>query len=167
MDLEPQRFNALDPREVIQERYEVDDETGCWEWSGYVKEDNGYGEMSVNGSTEYAHRVSYTFHNGEIGDDEWVLHKCHNKICINPDHLYLGDVRDNVKDAIEEGSFWSGGQLKDGEENVSSKLTAEQVREIREGYETTDKTMRDLADGFGVTAGNIHAIIHRRSWDHI
>lgn len=167
MEIEPQEPNAKDPRKVIKNRHKVDPETGCWEWEGYVKKENGYGELSVNGSNKYAHRVSYVIHNGEIPDGKWVLHKCHNKTCVNPDHLYLGDVRDNVQDSMEEGSFWNGGQLKEGEENLSSKLTEDAVREIRELYENTDMTQRELSKKFETSVGNVNRIVNYVTWTHI
>lgn len=148
-------------------RYEIDEETGCWEWTGYVKEQTGYGEMSVNAESEGAHRISYRLHNGEIPEGSWVLHKCHNPPCVNPDHLYAGDVRDNVKDAIEEGSFHHDGQMKRGEENRHAKLTEDDVRNIRSQYESSGKTMSDLAENHGTSLTNIFHIVHRNTWQHV
>jgi DNA-binding MarR family transcriptional regulator len=156
-----------DPKERLHRKSTVNEETGCWEWSGFVKESNGYGESSLNGFTMYVHRMSYKLHKGSIPEGKWVLHKCHNKTCVNPEHLYLGNVQDNVQDAMEEGSFWHDGQLKNGEENVSSKLTEEEVREIRELYDTTGMTQQDLADQFSTAVGNVNRIVNRVTWTHI
>lgn len=167
MELEPQQPNAMDPVERFNNRYEVDEETGCWLWTGYVKDGTGYGEMSVNGSNYGAHRISYTIRYGDIPDGDWVLHKCHNKTCVNPEHLYLGDVKANVQDSIEEGSFWNGVALNRGEDVDNSKLTEDDVREIKRLKRDTDMTHKEVAERFETTPPNITAILNGRSWSHV
>lgn len=54
-----------------------------------------------------------------------------------------------------------------GEENPTSKLTAEQVREIRRRYEAGGVFQRELAAEFGVTVPHINVIIHRKRWKHL
>lgn len=86
-------------------KYIVDPDTGCWNWSG-SKDRDGYGRMisSMRGirSFQFAHRASYEFYNGPIGElgsaTGCVLHKCDNPSCINPEHLYLGDQLQNGLD---------------------------------------------------------------------
>lgn len=68
---------------------------GCWEFQGY-KSPLGYGKLSYNGYSQYAHRVSYQiFNKKQIPNNISVIHICKNKDCINPDHLYLGTQRDS------------------------------------------------------------------------
>ena len=79
--------------------------TGCWEYLG-VKTKTGYGKTSYCGVSQYAHRVSYQIFNniklmneGRISSETiCVLHKCQNRSCVNPDHLYLGTQEDNARD---------------------------------------------------------------------
>lgn len=80
------------------------DHDGCWEWIG-TKNNAGYGSFRMNSSkpTEGAHRISYKIANGTIGDGLFVLHKCDNKKCVNPSHLFLGSQKDNVRDCINKG----------------------------------------------------------------
>lgn len=66
----------------------IEKSEGCWNWTK-GRTEAGYGFMSVNGKCEYAHRISYTIHFGEIPNGMSVDHKCHNRGCVNPDHLRL------------------------------------------------------------------------------
>ena len=68
---------------------------GCWEWIGTTTQ--GYGSFYLN-SMCYASRASWIIHNGGIPNNLHVLHKCDNKLCVNPDHLYLGSSTDNAID---------------------------------------------------------------------
>lgn len=75
----------------------------CIEWP-YGKNSNGYGQMRWDGSSKrLAHRVSYEFHRGPIPPKLFVLHRCDNPACINPDHLFIGNYQDNIDDARSKG----------------------------------------------------------------
>jgi len=62
---------------------------GCYEWTGYLS--NGYGSLN----RKAAHRFSWELYNGPIPEGMQVLHKCDNRKCVCPNHLYLGDDSDN------------------------------------------------------------------------
>lgn len=81
----------------------VDKSTDCWEWMGNIKEDSGYGSIKNGNTMDYAHRVSWTLHFGTIPKGLCVLHKCDNRRCVNPNHLFLGTYKDNVQDMIKKG----------------------------------------------------------------
>jgi len=73
----------------------------CWEWQG-SRYPSGYGKATVNGEQTGAHRASFTLFCGDPGGLS-VLHKCDNKPCARPQHLFLGTAKDNALDASAKG----------------------------------------------------------------
>lgn len=85
------------------EHYEVDAETGCWNWLKYARP-SGTNKMQLiprHGSTGYAHRTSYEWKYGPLKG--FCCHKCDNSLCINPDHLYDGNQTTNMRDMRNRG----------------------------------------------------------------
>lgn len=80
-------------------RYEVSEETGCWQWTGPVK-DTGYGMFSRPfGGERAAHRAFWVRDRGPIGEGLEVDHLCRNRGCVNPDHLEVVTRWENVQRA--------------------------------------------------------------------
>lgn len=75
---------------------------GCWEWIGTITNE-GYGVFGAEGGFSSAHRFSWKIHYGDIPDGLLVLHKCDNRRCVNPEHLFLGTQSDNMRDKIAKG----------------------------------------------------------------
>lgn len=76
----------------------------CWEWGRSIG-NHGYGfcyDKKV-GKVTVAHRISYELHFGKIPKGLCVLHKCDNRSCVNPKHLFLGTAKDNALDKINKG----------------------------------------------------------------
>lgn len=132
----------------------------CWNWIA-ANDSMGYGHFMVNGKTVKAHRYSYEYHNNKIPFGLCVLHKCDNRKCVNPNHLFLGTQLDNIKDRDNKNR-----QAK-GEHLPISKLTKEQVIQIRKLYKSTKTSTRKLGYEFNVSCSTIKAILTNRTWKHI
>src|SRR5437899_3345664 len=78
----------------------------CWPWLGHTNR-KGYGRIyggiGQDNGVQSAHRVSYRIHYGAIPGKLWVLHRCDNPPCVNPAHLFIGTVADNVRDMMAKG----------------------------------------------------------------
>lgn len=89
----------------------------CWEWLG-GKDGKGYARVWRNGRRQGAHRVSYEITTGKIPDGLQVCHRCDNKMCVRPSHLFVGTQGDNMQDWTRKGknslvndrSLWSMGK---------------------------------------------------------
>lgn len=148
---------------TFEQRVDRCTESGCWEWTSYTS--NGYGQLKLApGDVVMAHRLAYRIYIGPIPDDLQINHKCHNRSCVNPDHLYAGTQQENVDDAIERGPYIESIR---GESNNHAKLTADDVREIRKINAKTSVTHSELAEQFGVNSSTITRIVNRETRDHV
>lgn len=76
---------------------------GCWNFTGPISKGCGYGKVGFYGKVINAHRLSWILTNGDVPSGLIVCHKCDNRKCINPDHLFIGTYRDNTQDMIRKG----------------------------------------------------------------
>lgn len=136
-------------------------ENGCWNWTG-GKDWDGYGALRW-GKEQRAHRVAYILTMGPIPEDMWVLHRCDNPSCCNPFHLFLGDADDNNKDMMRKGH----NRVAFGENHTASKLTNEQIIEIRRLHSEGNTTQREIAKRFCVGFKAINKIVLGQRWKHL
>jgi len=137
----------------------------CWLWTASLN--RGYGQLADRHGKPplKAHRVSWELVFGPIPEGLWVLHKCDNPRCVNPNHLFLGDQGTNMKDAASKNRL-PGNRTK-GSQHHRSKVTEEQVKEVRRLYETGEHTQAQLAASIGITQTQISNIVRRRVWKHV
>jgi predicted XRE-type DNA-binding protein len=88
-----------------------------------------------------------------------VLHKCDNRLCCNPKHLFLGSMRTNLLDAYEKGR-----KIQPRSQHANAKLTAEQVVAIRQRYDAGGVKQKQLAAEFGVTQRVISLVTRHETY---
>jgi hypothetical protein len=152
-------LNLLDNTEArFRDKVAPPDENGCYLWTAYTDQD-GYGRFKYLGRTVKAHRYA-------AGMLDWppeivTRHLCNVPACVNPEHLTFGSHADNMRDKVEAGR-----QAK-GTDVFQSKLTEEQVIEIRSRYADGGVTHRSLAAEYGVARSLISYIVRREIWAHL
>lgn len=131
------------------EKVKIKQNENCWEWMASIKP-SGYGQIRINGRTEYAHRVSYELAYGEIPSGMLVRHKCDNPLCVRPEHLEIGTQFDNMLDMKSRGRARHVGMP--GERNPSAKISDVQMVEI---ISSKKCSLSELASKYGVTKQRI------------
>ena len=137
----------------------------CWIWTGGTYY-NGYGQFFENPNKITAHRFSYELHYGKIQNKKlYVCHKCDNRKCVNPDHLFLGTQKENLEDMLSKnrGNYPGSPGEKNGRAIVSKKI----VKEMRKLHKTGKYTYIDLSKKFNISETQTHRIIKKESWKNI
>lgn len=134
----------------------------CWEWQAGLR-GNGYGGFWVNDKSIPAHRYSYKLEFGEFSDDLFVLHKCDNRICVRPTHLFLGTHQDNMDDKISKGRDAN----QKGESNPRSIFSDTDIIKIRQLHSTGKYKQKDIATIFNRPLSTINQIITGKRWKHL
>lgn len=133
----------------------------CWMWTA-AKASNGYGVGHANGRWLHAHRVSWLVHHGDLPMNLCVLHKCDNKSCVRPDHLFLGTKKHNAIDRSRKGR---NPNIK-GENHPQVTITKQQALAIlrlkKQGMGPTA-----ISRQLGLRYWATYCVYSRRSWKHL
>jgi len=132
--------------------------TECWEWLG-GKHRIGYGNFYINCTKYQAHRYAWILENGKIPDGLCVLHKCDNRGCCNPAHLFLGTQKDNIADMVAKGRHRGASNNKN-----NAKINSEKARIIRYWWSLGNMTQERIGKFFGITQTSAKDVIHNISW---
>lgn len=131
----------------------------CLEWQ-MARNRAGYGVTNHRKKKWLAHRLAHALQAGQIPEGLNVLHTCDNPPCINPDHLWAGTQKDNMQDKMRKGR---AGAAK-GPDSAHSKLTLDQVIEIRRLHSEEGIGSRILCRRYSMSRSAIRQILSRQTW---
>lgn len=138
----------------------IEKSSDCWNWIGALGPD-GYGRITYSGKQYRPHVLSMILSGVEPRKGEMVCHRCDNKRCVNPNHLYLGNAKTNSRDAVERGLLCTG------EAHHRAKLTDARVREMRALHASGNFSIQKIADCYGVTRITASRAISGKTWRQV
>jgi hypothetical protein len=138
-----------------------EDGNGCILWTGAKR--HGYGVINSGEGNKIllAHRLAYEIANGNFDKYLFVCHKCDVPACVNPQHLFLGTIQENLADMVAKNRHAKGEQKK-----KTHKLTEDQVLEMRCLHESGESQML-LAAVYRVDRSTVSDIVRKERWRHI
>ena len=139
----------------FNQKYVVDEETGCWQWIGSINE-NGYGKFSIKCKSIRAHRFSYEYYVGPLEDRLVIAHICNNRKCVNYNHLRQDTHKSNSIDMVISNNQWK------------QKLSVEEVIQIKKELKCYYRGQyKNLSDIYGVNPMTISQIKKGLTWSHV
>lgn len=164
MKVEPKK-NLSEVPERLKKRFwkKVKKTKECWLWTGGGTTNRWRikrGMIVFDKKGYLTNRLSWNIHFGKIDGVKLVLHKCDRPLCVRPNHLFLGNHGDNMRDMKKKG------RAAKGEDGGRSILKLAQVLQIPKLI-NNDFTWQEIANKFGVAKCTIGAIIHKRNWKHV
>jgi hypothetical protein len=158
--------SSIDKKELDRFWSKVDRkfDGGCWDWIGSCS--HGYGNFwdSKQKRLVKAHRFSWKLFFGDYPENNlFVLHKCDNAKCVNPNHLFVGTQIDNMRDMAQKGRS----MIRYGEKNPNAKLSLEEVKEIKSLYASGKYFQYEIAEMFNVSQSMVGCITRGVNWQYV
>ncbi len=140
----------------------------CLEFAGKLNP-KGYGTIGDGkGKTALAHRAAWEVYCGPIPVGLYVLHRCDNRRCVNPSHLFLGTQSDNIRDAAAKGRTWPQKYgVPRGDKNWNTKVSDAVVLEMRRAYLAGEGSQASIGARFGVGRKHAGELISGRKRKHL
>jgi hypothetical protein len=145
------------PKDVLIEEWfwtQTKPNGDCLDWT-LETNNQGYGHFTWDGENWRTHVFSWLVTNGSTNGLQ-VLHRCDRPMCVNPDHLWLGTISDNMRDKVEKGLQARGFALP------HTKLSDDDVRELRLLWATGTLSQQEIASQFRITAPYVSLIVNMK-----
>lgn len=134
-------------------------ENGCWEWQGPVVS-VGYGCFRIENKSVYAHRASWEIFKGEIPKGMLICHTCDNPKCVNPEHLFIGNHKDNYEDMKKKGRHPTCKVKKNDHEFYVENTD----HPLKLYFQKNDTCLSKAAKKIGISTTHLHRILKRQSY---
>ena len=128
----------------------------CWEWQRSISITNGYPYMNVGNKVYLVYRVAYEKLVGKIPKGLQILHKCDNKPCCNPNHLFLGTQKDNMVDMVNKCR-----------KPPRCLFNREEILQIIKLHYVHNFTQKQIAEDCNVSMSTISRIIRGETYTHL
>lgn len=150
MDKDRLKYLLLRRRQCVSEE-------DCW-ISDYCCDSKGYPQIRYQSKLYYVHRMAAFIWLGyDWNPERCVCHTCDNPKCFNPDHLFIGTLKENTRDMLLKKRHVHG------ENVITSKLSEKEVTEIKNSY----KSQPEIAAKYGITQQQVSKIRLGLRWRHL
>lgn len=141
-------------------------ENGCWLWEGNKNGTTSiYGTCQYQGKNKKAHRISWELTNNQkIPPGMVACHKCDNKLCVNPEHIFIGTQKDNMQDCKKKGRMRTG--ISMGEDAGMNKFSESSVRKAVELCKS-GQNYAEVSKVTGISRTTLGAIMQGRVWRQV
>jgi hypothetical protein len=149
------RLRGVEPIERFNQKYIVNEETGCWEWQDSL-DSCGYGRLTINNKKISAHRFSYEYFIGPLDSNLVICHQCNNRRCVNFKHLRQDTRSSNMIDMVY------------AKNQSQQKLSVDEVIEIKKALKHYYRGQcKDLSHFYKVNLKIISNIKQGNRWSHV